>query len=146
MDPRIELGESPGRRAVDGGPNVFETFQPNNAAVIVIAGERLVSALSGKEHLHIIPCELRHVVQGDGGWLTDRLFHVPDVLWKKLRKITRGDRHFMMPTAKRLGRQSGIRSFVSNAGIRKAHGKTADFLVRSLCGAAQYSGRVHAAA
>src|SRR5450755_2943472 len=105
MDPRIELGESPGRRAVDGGTNVFETFQPNNTAVVVIAGERLVPAFSGKEHLYIIPCELGHVVQGDGGWLTDRLFHMPDVSWEELRKISCGDRHVAMPTAAGFGRQ-----------------------------------------
>src|ERR1019366_2932941 len=146
MEPRIELGKSPGRRAVDCGPNVFETFQPYNTPVIVIAGERLVSALSGKQHLNVIPCELGHVVQGDGGWLTDRLFHVPNVLWKELRKITSGDRHLVMPTAAGFGRQPRVRPFVVNVGIGKAHSETADFLVRSLCGTAQYSGRVHTAA
>src|SRR5216110_2892970 len=103
MPPGIGLGEAPGCCTVQCRPYLFEAFQPNNTAIVVIASKCLVPAFSREENLYVISGQLRHVVHGNRGRLTNGLFHVPDIAWKKFSKITGANCHVVMLAAKSFG-------------------------------------------
>src|SRR5262249_47395377 len=97
----------------------LQTLKPEGAAVIVIACKRLIAAFAGEQYLYVFRCQARHVEEGDGRRLANRLFHVPNVVGQELLKFLRADGQLVVLASIGFRRQTRIRPLVDDSWGRK---------------------------
>src|SRR5919197_5147013 len=78
------------------------------AEVSRVTGERLISALAGEHHRHMLARQLTHRVHGQGGGGCDGLVEMPDRLVEKIAVLTAGEDDLFVDGSKPPRRRPGL--------------------------------------